>query len=392
MKPVIDLDKEYGIVLEGGGARGAYQIGAWKAMREAGVRICAVAGTSVGALNGAFICMDRLEQAEEVWKNISFSSVMDVDDEQMRRLFDGELPLKEAVAGILRRLGSGGVDVTPLKELLAKYVDEDAIRSSPIPLYILTFNVDAFKELELDLKNVEEGMIRDYLLASAYIFPLFKNERINGRKYIDGGAVNNVPLGTLIDRGYRDIIMVRIFGPGREKRVRLPADAGIHVIEPRVSLGKFVDFDKRKSVRNMKIGYFDAMRMIYGLKGKIYYIEENREECYYLNQLVNVPDTVKTAVMEAYHAGADTDRWIRRLTELIAPAAALELKLSAGWNYRDLYLAILEAAAKIYRIPKYQIYTEEELKDRIVSRAAQGDGSVLPAFVRLILKDDFPKS
>ena len=47
MKPVLDLTKEYGLVLDGGGARGAYQIGAWKALREAGVKIEAVAGTSV---------------------------------------------------------------------------------------------------------------------------------------------------------------------------------------------------------------------------------------------------------------------------------------------------------------------------------------------------------
>lgn len=53
MKPVLDLTKEYGLVLDGGGARGAYQIGAWKALREAGVKIEAVAGTSVGALNGS---------------------------------------------------------------------------------------------------------------------------------------------------------------------------------------------------------------------------------------------------------------------------------------------------------------------------------------------------
>ena len=43
------LEKEYGIVLEGGGARGAYQIGVWKALREAGMKIKGVAGTSVGA-------------------------------------------------------------------------------------------------------------------------------------------------------------------------------------------------------------------------------------------------------------------------------------------------------------------------------------------------------
>ena len=52
MKPVLDMTKEYGLVFDGGGARGAYQIGAWKALREAGVKISAVAGTSVGALKG----------------------------------------------------------------------------------------------------------------------------------------------------------------------------------------------------------------------------------------------------------------------------------------------------------------------------------------------------
>ena len=61
MKMQLDLSKEYGLVLEGGGARGAYQVGAWKALWEAGVKIKGMAGTSVGALNGALICMDDFD-------------------------------------------------------------------------------------------------------------------------------------------------------------------------------------------------------------------------------------------------------------------------------------------------------------------------------------------
>ena len=72
MKPVLDLTKEYGLVLDGGGARGAYQIGAWKALREAGVKIEAVAGTSVGALNGALIRMGDDYKAEKIWRVITF--------------------------------------------------------------------------------------------------------------------------------------------------------------------------------------------------------------------------------------------------------------------------------------------------------------------------------
>jgi NTE family protein len=45
----------YGIILEGGGARGAYQVGVWKALRKLGIDYCGVAGTSVGALNGAMM-------------------------------------------------------------------------------------------------------------------------------------------------------------------------------------------------------------------------------------------------------------------------------------------------------------------------------------------------
>mgnify|MGYP002802456739 FL=1 len=82
-KPVIDLEREYGIVLEGGGAKGAYQIGAWRALREAGVKIRGVAGASVGALNGALMCMGDLELAESVWRDLTYSQVMDVEDQKM---------------------------------------------------------------------------------------------------------------------------------------------------------------------------------------------------------------------------------------------------------------------------------------------------------------------
>ena len=85
--------------------------------------------------------------------------------------------------------------------------------------------------------------------------------------------------------------MIRIFGIGREKRVKIPEETDLLTVEPRVNLGNIIDFNPKKSVRNMKIGYYDAKRMVYGLKGKIYYIEENQEECYYLKQLVQIPES-----------------------------------------------------------------------------------------------------
>lgn len=373
MTPQIDLKKEYGIVLEGGGAKGAYQVGAWKALKEAGVKIRGIAGTSVGALNGALMCMDELEEAEEVWSHLTYSQVMDVEDKKMQQLMEGEVPFWDALGQVFRRMGEGGVDVTPLKELLERVVDEDKIRNSPRELYIKTFSVDELRELDIDLKEVEPGQMKDFLLASAYIFPLFKNEKLHGKTYIDGGAINNVPLDSLVDRGYEDIIMIRIFGIGREKKVRIPENTNILVIEPRVNLGSIINFDGKKSIRNMKIGYYDAKRLIYGLKGHIYYIEENHQECYYLKQFLQISEWALVRLVEWYHIREERAQWIRCLMEMILPGTAMDLKLSRDWNYRELYLAALEATAKLCRIPKYRIYTVEELQEAVEEKLKEMD-------------------
>ena len=64
MELKLDTSKVYAIALEGGGARGAYQVGVWRALEEAGIRYNAVSGTSVGAINGALMAMRDLNQAE----------------------------------------------------------------------------------------------------------------------------------------------------------------------------------------------------------------------------------------------------------------------------------------------------------------------------------------
>ena len=215
MKPVIDLSKEYGLVLDGGGARGAYQIGAWKAMAEAGIKIKAVAGTSVGALNGALICMGSVDQAERIWEKMTFSRIMDVDDDWMERLFQKETPVKELFREVWAKVKEGGIDITPLRNLIHEVIDEEKIRNAGIDFSLLTFSLSDMKELDLTLDDIPEGLLEDFLLASAYLLG-FKNEPLHGKTYLDGGVINNVPLNSLINRGYKDIITVRIYGPGRE--------------------------------------------------------------------------------------------------------------------------------------------------------------------------------
>lgn len=371
MKAVLDLSKEYGIVLEGGGARGAYQIGAWKALKEAGIKIKGIAGTSVGALNGALMCMDDYENAENVWKDISYSKVMDVDDALMSQLFRGSISMSEAFEILFQTMKDGGVDVTPLKELIRRCVDTEKIQASPIEFYVLTFCVDELKELDVDVHQISPEEIPGLLLASAYIFPLFKNEKLQGKTFIDGGVINNVPLGSLVNRGYRDIIMVRIYGPGREKRVKNLDEVQIFSVEPKISLGNIIDFDAKKSRRNLIVGYYDAMRMIYGLKGSIYYIDAPEEEPFYLNRLAT------------FH----TEDSLRKFLENRLSQVAHELKLPLNWTYQQLYLAILEAAARLLRLPKYKIYTVQELETAIDAKKHKlVEEEKHPLFVELLLQ------
>ncbi|MBQ5709191.1 MAG: patatin-like phospholipase family protein, partial [Anaerotignum sp.] len=87
MELKFDTSKTYAIALEGGGAKGAYEAGVWKALDEVGVKYDAVAGTSVGALNGAMMAARDLETAVNLWENVKFSQVFDADDDQMKKIY-----------------------------------------------------------------------------------------------------------------------------------------------------------------------------------------------------------------------------------------------------------------------------------------------------------------
>lgn len=380
MKLQFDLSREYGLVLEGGGAKGAYQIGAWKALREEGVKIRGLSGVSVGALNGALICMDDPELAEEIWENISYSQIMDVDDEKMDSVIRGDLKSIDWNALIqdgLRVIREHGMDVTPLKNLIARVCDEKVIRQSAMDFYIVTYSLSDRQLIDVSAKEIPEGLIADMLLASAYL-PAFKRERLHGKRYIDGGVSDRVPLDSLINRGYRDIIVLRIFGFGVEKRIRIPDDVRVIDVAPRQNLGGILEFDSARSRRNIKLGYYDTKRMLYGLAGNEYYLDMDLTEEEAYERLQDMAFRYLTA--EEEHSQEETGRKqglflggkraevltdLRRINEEILPETGRRLLKNRSWSYRELYTAILEKTAIALRISRYEIYKETVLLERI---------------------------
>ncbi len=379
MKEQIDLSREYGMVLEGGGARGAYQIGAWKALREAGVRIKGIAGTSVGALNGALICMDHVEFAEAIWKTMAYSRVMDVDDammESLRKMDMKALDLYGLLNDARRVFTEKGVDITPLKKLIAGCVDEEKIRNSPCEFYVTTYSVTDRKEIDVNMKEVPPGTMKDILLASAF-FPGFKSEKLGGKVYMDGGRVNNVPVDVLAKRGYRDILAVRIFGIGVEKPLppEIAGSVSVLQIRPSGNLGGILEFTGKRARRNLLMGYFDIKRFLYGLAGRNYYIDMPYTEAYYFDKMMSEMELFRLYA-ESVMDREETEKLsgYRVYTEKIFPAMAKRLKLPSGWDYRDMYAALLESCAKRMRLDPFRIYTDQELSGEI--QRVLGDGNL----------------
>ena len=317
----IDLEKKYGIVLEGGGARGAYQVGAWRALREAGVKIRGIAGASVGALNGALMCTDDLEKAEHVWENLTYSKVVDMEDEEAHALLKRDFTkvnTGELLKKFMKVLTDGGFDISPLRQLISDAVDEEKIRSSDRELYVTTFSVDNRREEVIDIKSVPDGEIDDMLMASAY-FLAFKKEKLGGKRYMDGGGFNNVPINVLIEQGYKDIIVIRIYGLGFDttRTLKVPDDTDVRYIAPRQDLGGILEFNKKRCCYNMRLGYFDAQRFLHGLSGRRYYIDAPDEEEYYLTKLETEAEKWKVNRFQVYTVDSLREAIIAKYNEML---------------------------------------------------------------------------
>lgn len=357
MELKFDISKTYAIALEGGGAKGAYEAGVWKALEEAGVKYHAVAGTSVGALNGAMMASRDLDTALHLWENIRFSNVFDADDEQMKKIYDKNLEgldLKGLLKNFVEIIKEGGLDIEPLRMMMMEYIDEERVRNSDVDFFFVTYSLTDKEEVEISAHELEEGKLIDMLLASAYV-PVFQRKKLDGKDYVDGSVQNIVPIDSLLKRGYRDIIMIRIYGLGFEKKIQIPEDINLITIAPREKLGGILQFDPESTKKDMTLGYFDGMRMLYGLAGEKYYIDRQWDEMQaYM---------VLRGLVRRFTCGEVS---LREMNEELLPKLARKLKVKEG-DYHSFLVHFLEWHAEQQGISPFCIRTEEELLHELIA-------------------------
>lgn len=352
-----------GLALEGGGAKGAFHIGAVKALLENGYEFDGVVGTSIGAFNGALISQGDFEKAYDLWINMEPSMLFDIEDECMRNIVHNGLT-KETIKYISSRtinlIENRGIDTSKIRRVLYENVDEYKLRTSNIDFGMVTVSIPDFNPVEVYKEDIPAGKIRNYIMASAN-FPGFKLYPIDGKYYIDGGIYDNCPVNLLIRKGYKDIIAVRTSKNDRFSNI-INKDVRIRSIIASEDLGNALIFDNDLIRRNITLGYFDAIRMIKNLKGRKYYIEPF-EEVFFFDILNNIPENVILQIGETLKVSQMDSK--RMLFEKIIPTIADLLKLPNTATYEEIFIGLLEVIAEKKSVEKFNIYSINEFIDAI---------------------------
>ncbi|WP_025524011.1 patatin-like phospholipase family protein [Vibrio parahaemolyticus] len=204
-----------GIVFSGGGGKGAYEVGAWKALREFGLdkNVEAVAGTSVGGLNGALFVQGDVEAAEKLWRGISKDQIMSLNKDNLARkaasyastLFTPSLAARAVLAITGLSQSQGLFNQSGLKHLIEQSGVCDDVSQSDIPFHVCALNSSTRKLEYPDLTDKTPTSIVQWLLASAAIPIVFDGIDIDGTTYFDGGVLpgeysDNTPYKVLIEK------------------------------------------------------------------------------------------------------------------------------------------------------------------------------------------------
>ena len=347
-----------GLALEGGGAKGAFEIGAYRALTELGYRFDVVAGVSIGAINAALIAQGDCDRAAEFWETMSNDDLFSEEDRGFLEIINRQVNLNTLSAlkeNIKTALESGGIDTSRIRAFLEENIDPERLLQSPMDYGMIAVAFPELQPLIAYKKDMTPENVVDYVLASA-TFPGFRHTAIGSKRYLDGGLYDACPYNELLDYGCDRVIAIRLSGFGI---IRPPKDkARITQIFPSEPLGPVMRFDPATSRRNIQMGYYDTMRAMQKLPGRLYYFTESADGFAAFSALPE--EAIRAAAVPLRLPEELSPR--RALFEHILPDLAGELKLPREADYDELLLALLEHRAEQLQVGRFRYYTPAELQ------------------------------
>ncbi|MHC5717911.1 MAG: patatin-like phospholipase family protein [Nostoc sp.] len=324
MKPA---NPQLGLVLTGGGAKGAYQVGALQYIAELGLEPQIIAGTSIGALNGAVLSAYRpfpytVQRLNQLWEQLSKAEILRPNTGAVLRTLSyttqaftptlREWLLDFLIAEGLMQNSSAIFDPTPIEQLLREAVNPGELRRG-IELWVTVFPSLKIPALGYDwlvdfirartgtdahwlcIKDcTDDETVYKLLLASAALPLAFPSREVNGQSYVDGGLADNVPLRALAKRGCKNVIVIHLKNGAAWNRHDFPEQTVIEIRpEERIEksdtpiIGKidsYLDFSSERIAELKKRGYEDAKRCLIPIMEVFRTVKDQRESH---NSLVN---------------------------------------------------------------------------------------------------------
>jgi NADPH-dependent 2,4-dienoyl-CoA reductase/sulfur reductase-like enzyme/predicted acylesterase/phospholipase RssA len=200
------------LILQGGGALGAFECGVVRALEEAEIFPDLVAGVSIGAFNGAIIASNPKNATaalQSFWGELAVATP-DFFNRDMNRMAGAMQILTLGVPRFFKPRWFGFdmtslltgwtslYDTAPIRDLIARYVDFPGLKSSPVRLLVSAVNVET-AELSIFDSYVDD-LTPDHILASGSLPPGFPWTTVDGKRYWDGGIISNSPLEMVIER------------------------------------------------------------------------------------------------------------------------------------------------------------------------------------------------
>ncbi|ADO76789.1 patatin-like phospholipase family protein [Halanaerobium praevalens] len=374
----------YGLVLEGGGAKGAYHIGALKAIKELNLEVEAVAGTSIGAMNGAMFVQGKLDIAYDYWYNISTAEVLDIEDKHLSNLLNLSINQNNLIYFIKKFkevIQNRGLDNSFLRKILEENIDEKKLRDAKIDFAIVTLSLSDLRPLELFIEDIPQGKLVDYIMASSYL-PAFKMQRIDGKILIDGGFYENLPIKTLLKKGYQKIIAIRTYSLGKIEQ-KSTENENIIFINPSQNLGRMLNFEQKNARQNIEMGYYDTLRYFKNLAGTKYYLNINETENFFINYLLKLDKKVIKKLLKQF--SLPEEPYLRSFLENLIPKLINLLEIDYSSDYKKIIISLLEKLADNLEINRYQIYKFKELLTLVNKNYQKKDKKLvkkLPAFIK----------
>lgn len=361
-----------GLVLSGGGTKGAYQIGAYKALKELGIEFDGIVGTSIGALNGAFMVQDDVEIMEDIWLNKDYKSFMDLEEdyyERYKNISFSPKNLNSIIELMNKARKNEGIDITPLKNLLKEHIDEDKIRSSTRDFGLVTVYID--KKIipqHLMKEEIPNGKLVDYLIASASL-PIFQLEKLDDKLYLDGFFSDNTPVGLLVNQGYDDIVAIMLSTDApKEKILSKYKDVNLTIIKPSRDLGGSLNKDRDNIEKNMKLGYMDTMKVYQRYDGVKYFFNADfrydEDTCFEIIRNINITTIESLCKLLKIKRTPS----IRALLEDIVPSLGEMLNLDKEFTYKDLFYSIYEKKLEENNVEVLNLYDFSKVVDLVNSK------------------------